>query len=163
MNYILFDDKTVREHLLPLTFTRPVCDIRIGILTIREKWEHELGKAVSVKTEVYLSEKYPELVSKKDENILINGSVLPTKGLVNAIKKLKGNEALVSGNIVIAINGTKAKTIEWKGDTFMQLEKLWDIFAKNGQAIEDDFVRLTKGKRSAKASPTNTLIGKRIF
>ena len=89
MNYILFDDKTVRDHLLPLTFTRPVCDIRIGILTIREKWEHELRSAVSIKTEEYLSIKYPEVLSKKENNIWINGAVLPTKGLVNAIKKLK--------------------------------------------------------------------------
>jgi len=163
MNYILFDDKAVREHLLPLTFTRPVCDIRIGILTIREKWEHELGKSVSVKTEEYLSKKYPELVSKKEDNIWINGSVLPTSGLVKAIKKLQSSEALVNGNVVIAINGSKAKTIKWKGDAFMKVERLWDIFAKNGQAIEDDFTRLTKGKKSAKVSPTNVLIGKRIF
>ncbi|HQX03888.1 MAG TPA: putative sugar nucleotidyl transferase, partial [Flavobacterium sp.] len=42
MNYILFDGP-VRNALLPFTFTRPVADIRIGILTIREKWEKYLG------------------------------------------------------------------------------------------------------------------------
>ncbi len=87
MNYILFDDSLVREHLLPFTFTRPICEIRIGILTIREKWEYELGSKVSYKTEKYLSEKYPEVVSAQEDNIWINGSVLPSPELIKAIKK----------------------------------------------------------------------------
>jgi UDP-N-acetylglucosamine diphosphorylase/glucosamine-1-phosphate N-acetyltransferase len=165
MNYILFDDAVVREHLLPLTFTRPVCDIRIGILTIREKWEHELKQKISVKTEEYLSTKYPEQISKSGGNIWINSSVLPSASLIVAIKKLKENEAITTGNIIIASKGKdkNVKLIQWKGDRLFRVEKLWDIFSKNGQAIEDDYIRLTKGKKSAKPSSTNTLIGKRIF
>jgi UDP-N-acetylglucosamine diphosphorylase/glucosamine-1-phosphate N-acetyltransferase len=165
MNYILFDDKLVREHLLPFTFTRPVCDIRIGILTIREKWEHELGRKISVKTEEYLSAKYPEVVSTKEENIWINGSILPSVELVKAIKKLKSNEAIVSGNMPVAsmLSSKNMKLIQWKGEKLFRIERLWDIFSKNGQAIEEDFTRLTKGKKSAKVSSTNTLIGKKIF
>ena len=77
MNYILFDDILVREHLLPFTFTRPISEIRIGILTISEKWEFELAQKDSYKTEKYLSEKYPEVISAKEDNVWINGSILP--------------------------------------------------------------------------------------
>ncbi|NTW31943.1 MAG: glucose-1-phosphate thymidylyltransferase, partial [Bacteroidetes bacterium] len=89
MNYILFDNPN-RSELLPLTFTRPVADIRIGILTIREKWEKFLNAKTSTLTEDYLSNKYP--VTKSDQNILINGSVCPNKKIIDLIKKLKSNQ-----------------------------------------------------------------------
>src|ERR1700722_2473054 len=102
MNYILFDDPSVRRHLLPFTFTRPLCDIRIGILTIREKWEEILSVKTSVKTEEYLMGKYPSLASAKENNIWLNGSILPSSDLIKAIKGLKENDALFSGTILIA-------------------------------------------------------------
>ena len=93
MNYILFDDKQTRENLKPFTFTRPVADIRIGILTIREKWEKYLGASISSITEKYLSEKFPNKAEK--ENMLINGSVLPDENLFKEIRNLKAGERLV--------------------------------------------------------------------
>src|SRR5436853_2598421 len=98
MNYILFDDET-RLSLLPFTFTRPVAEIRIGILTIREKWEHYLGKPVSFFTENFLSEKYP--LNVEADNVLINGSVLPDANLVNDIKALKAGEKISGENFLI--------------------------------------------------------------
>ena len=92
MNYIIFDNFK-RNYLLPLTFTRPVGDIRIGITTIREKWEHYLGEKTSTLTEDYLSVKFP--IVKGDDNILINGSVLPNPELVEEIGKIGINQALV--------------------------------------------------------------------
>jgi hypothetical protein len=86
MNIILFDGP-FREHLLPLTFTRPVCDLRIGILTIREKWEKYLGNATSTLTEDYLQKKYP--LQSSADNLLVHGAVCPTPALVDAIKGLK--------------------------------------------------------------------------
>ena len=85
MNYILFDGE-VRNSLLPFTYTRPVADIRIGILTIREKWEKYLGLTTTTITEEYLEEKYPMV--ELEENVLINASYLPTKSLVEKIKVL---------------------------------------------------------------------------
>lgn len=165
MNYILFDDSNIRGHLLPLTFTRPICDIRVGILTIREKWEYELGKKVSFSTEEYLSVKYPEIVSKKDNNVLINGAVLPNSELVKAVKGLKRDEIIVSGATIIAANwnGEIGVVKEWKGKELIKIERLWDIFSKNGIAIKEDFKRLTKGRKSAKISTTNKVLGKNIF
>ena len=89
MNYILFDNLR-RNYLLPLTFTRPVADLRIGITTIRDKWEHFLGDKTSSLTEDYLSKKYP--IVKGENNILINGSILPDEALVEEVKNLKVNQ-----------------------------------------------------------------------
>ena len=88
MNFILFEDKT-RINLLPLTFTRPVADIRIGILTIREKWEKLLQSKTSSKTEAYLSKKFPLEFAIDSDNIWINGSFCPNEKLIGEIKTLK--------------------------------------------------------------------------
>ena len=82
MNYILFDGP-VRNALLPLTFTRPVADIRIGILTIREKWEKHLGSTTTTLTEEYLSEKFPMV--EMEDNVMINASFLPDGKLVELV------------------------------------------------------------------------------
>jgi len=166
MNLILFDSNR-RNHLLPLTFTRPVADIRIGILTIREKWEHYFGKS-STLTEEYLSGKFPAHIS--EHNILINSSVCPDEDLVKAIKELKPNEALVAEHTIIAVvaSAVQAKAFsetDLAGFTqraythkFLQVTSLWDIFQKNGEAIEADFKLITTGRKSAKISATNTVI-----
>ena len=172
MNYILFDDTTVRNNLLPFTFTRPVADIRIGILTIREKWEKYLKKEVSVKTEEYLSKKFPLVLAKKEDNVWIDASVCPDKKIFDQIKALKPLQALTLHNKVIACN-TGAKTMsevkdfkkrtEIKNPVFV-VEKVTDIFSKNGDALKADFELLTKGKRSQPLSKTNTVLGgKNIF
>src|SRR5687767_5200694 len=100
MNNILFEDHT-RSALLPFTFTRPVAAIRIGILTISEKWEKHLGSNVSFLTQDYLSEKFP--LKTAADNLLINGKVLPDKKLAESIRKLKPGERLICEGEVIAI------------------------------------------------------------
>jgi hypothetical protein len=99
MNYILFDG-TVRNALLPFTFTRPVADIRIGILTIREKWEKYLGYTTTTLTEEYLSEKFPMV--EMEDNVMINASFLPNDILVEMVKNLEKNQAIFQGEEVIA-------------------------------------------------------------
>jgi UDP-N-acetylglucosamine diphosphorylase/glucosamine-1-phosphate N-acetyltransferase len=99
MNYILFDDFRW-DNLLPLTFTRPVCEIRVGILTIREKWEQMLGDKCSWLTKDYLSEKYP--LNAEDDNIFINGSILPDVSLLKEISKLRSGQVLIqSGQTIV--------------------------------------------------------------
>src|SRR3954470_9326790 len=100
MNYILFDEKLARENLKPFTFTRPVADIRIGILTIREKWEKYLGTTTSTWTEKYLQDKFPLRTEK--ESVLVNGSVVPDAALLKEITGLKPGERLVNGQSVLA-------------------------------------------------------------
>jgi UDP-N-acetylglucosamine diphosphorylase/glucosamine-1-phosphate N-acetyltransferase len=163
MNYILFDG-TVRNNLLPFTFTRPVADIRIGILTIREKWEKYLGSTTTTITEEYLSEKYPMV--EMEENVLINASYLPNKKLVALIEGLSESEAIFTGDEVIAfytkdtqeeVDFASYKQIEYD-DEVLRIEYTWDIFSKNGEALQADFDQITEGRKSASISATNTLI-----
>ena len=90
-NIILFDDDNW-EGLLPLTYTRPICELRVGILTIREKWEKHLKASGSFITQDFLSEKYP--IHIEGENIIINSTVLPTPKMVKLVKQLDKNEAI---------------------------------------------------------------------
>tara|TARA_B100000780_G_C21073135_1_gene431922 strand:- start:81 stop:1256 length:1176 start_codon:yes stop_codon:yes gene_type:complete len=153
MNYILFDG-SVRNSLLPFTFTRPVADIRIGILSIREKWEKHLGYTTTTITEEYLEAKYPMV--ELEENILINASYLPTKSLVEQVRNLSENQAIFKGEEVIAfftsdtqedVDFTLYKQIECSEDV-LQLKNTWDIFSLNDKAIKADFGLITQGRTS---------------
>jgi UDP-N-acetylglucosamine diphosphorylase/glucosamine-1-phosphate N-acetyltransferase len=166
MNYILFEDES-RVNLLPLTFTRPVAEIRVGILTIFQKWEIYIKSKPSYLTENYLSEKY-KLVCGAD-NMLINGGVLPSLQLLEAINSLKPRHRLCKNGIVIAariageVNSESVKelnntgTVEFTGD-IVKIEYPWDIFSKNGDAIKADYDIITRGRKSAPLSPTNQAI-----
>lgn len=153
MNYILFDGN-VRNQLLPFTFTRPVADIRVGILTIREKWEHYLGFTTTTVTEDYLSDKYPFL--ELDKNIFINASFLPSQNLVNIIKNLEENQAVFFDDEPLAFFTSDGQEVDF--DTYdviqyehkdvLRIENTWDIFSKNGEAIKRDFEMLTEGRQS---------------
>lgn len=153
MNYILFDGN-VRNQLLPFTFTRPVADIRVGILTIREKWEHLLGFSTTTVTEDYLSDKYPFLELEK--NVLINASFLPSKNLVNIVKGLEENQAVFFEDEPIAFFTTEGQEVDFETYDIIQyayhdvlrIENTWDIFSKNAEAIKRDFEMITKGRVS---------------
>jgi len=149
---------------LPFTFTRPVADIRIGILTIREKWENYLGNTITTITEDYLSERFPMV--EMDENVLINASFLPNTELVNLVANLNEKEAVFYGEEVIAfytketqeeVNFSTYTHIEYEGP-LLRIENTWDIFSKNGEAMQADFELLTKGRKSAPISKTNSLV-----
>ncbi len=160
MNYILFDGP-VRNQLLPFTYTRPVADIRIGILTIREKWERYLGSTTTTITEDYLSEKYPMV--ELEENVLINSSFLPNEELAENIRNLQSKQALFWEEEVIAfftqdaqetVDFADYETLEFTGEV-VRVEHPWDIFSKNGIALEADFELLTHGRKSQPISSTN--------
>ena len=163
MNYILFDGPS-RNNFLPLTYTRPVAEIRVGILTIREKWEAFLESTITFVTEDYLSEKFPMV--EFDKNIFINASFLPNAKIVNLIINLKPNELINSGNDLIAFYANESQD-EVDLDSFTKIEynekvlhinSLTDIFKINSLAIEEDFKLLTKNRDSSKISNTNNLI-----
>lgn len=163
MNYILFDG-AVRAQLLPFTFTRPVADIRVGILTIREKWEKLLNTTTSTITEDYLAEKWPMV--EMEENIMINAAFLPTTELVEQIKNLQPGEGIFYEEDVVAfhayeeqeVNFADCVNIEMEGKAMM-VEQTWDIFRLNGEAIAADFELLTQDRKSQKLSSTNQVIG----
>ncbi|MFT5848020.1 GlmU family protein [Psychroserpens sp.] len=169
MNYILFDGPS-RNNLLPFTFTRPVADLRVGILTIREKWENHLGSTITTITEDYLSEKYPMV--ELDENIMINASFLPNDHLVDIVKGLKENQVVFSGEDMIAfftkdshdeVNLETYEAIEYN-EPVLKIEHSWDLFSNNGEAIKADFDLLTQGRESQPIpSSCNVLGAEHIF
>ncbi len=165
MNYILFDTFR-RNYLLPLTFLRPTCDIRIGILTIREKWEKYLDTETSTLSEDYLQKKFP--LKKENDNILINGSICPNSALIKEINNLELNQALTSKGIIIALRLNKNDIhkvyaevndlieIECTNE-FLKINNSWDIFSKNEEALISDFDLLTKNRKSQIIDPSNTV------
>ena len=164
MNIILFD--TAREHgnLLPLTFTRPVADLRLGIDTLREKWEALLPGDYSYLTTPYLSEKYPSRITS--DNIYIAGHLIATPQWAEQIASLQPGEAIADDDEIWAYRGgifsdehiAKARKIAPQAPADC-IRFPYDLFGKNGDAIQADFARITRGRESAPLSSTCTLIG----
>jgi UDP-N-acetylglucosamine diphosphorylase/glucosamine-1-phosphate N-acetyltransferase len=169
MNYILFDGPA-RNALLPFTFTRPVADILIGIMTIRQKWEMRLGLTTTTLTEEYLSEKYPMV--ELEENVMINASFCPNAILTEMVSNLEPNQAIFKGEEVIAFY-TNDQQEEVDFDTYEILEyaddciavkNTWDIFSKNNLAIQEDFEYLTEDRKSQPIPKSvNVIAAENIF
>lgn len=169
MNYILFDGP-VRNALLPFTFTRPVADILIGIMTIRQKWEARLGSTITTITEDYLSTKFPMV--EMEENVMINAAYLPNDTLAELVSELKENQAIFKGDDVIAfftsenqeeVDFDSYEIIQYNGDA-LTVEHTWDIFSKNDAAIREDFIYLTEDRKSqAIPKSVNVIAPENIF
>lgn len=157
MHYILFDG-SARSQFLPFTHTRPIADIRCGIMTMRQRWEHFTGSKTSTATVEYLQKVFPQQNDKGQ--VYINGALFATAELFSAIGQLKEGDALVSDTILLALR--TGKTLQSETDfedlsaynpipfngTVQILKKVWDIFGLNGKAIESDFALLTKDRQS---------------
>ena len=164
MNYILFDTTQEHGNLLPLTFTRPVADLRVGIDTLRAKWEAMLPGEYSYLTENYLAEKFPATV--QDDNIFIAGHLLATPALASQISTLSIGEAIADENEIWAYRGASFIPGETQPihtitpcETPDAIRFPHDIFSKNGKELQADFTRITNGRTSAPLSNTCTLIG----
>lgn len=172
---VLFDLPAVRMNLLPITFTRPIGGIRIGILTIAEKWERHLRLQASFLTAAYLREKFPLHI--EEDNLFINGRVLPDAELVKAVQQLSLHQALYIGEEPIALRCNHQEALLFSEERSLQglsrltydkpitsIRYLWDIFQENGGALEHDFDLLTAGRTSQPLNATNILIGDgRVF
>lgn len=163
MNNIVFFDGPYRLNLLPLTFTRPVAEIRVGILTIREKWEMRLNRKASYLTEDYLSLKFPFIDA--NECLFLSGSLLPDNTIVEIVKSLqKGVAVFYDGNLIAFLgsyndfrneNFSSRRIIE----SVNQIENTYDIFLKNGEELCSDFELITHSRESQPLSITNRVIG----
>ena len=167
MALLLFDDPSW-DNLLPLTFTRPAAELRIGILTIAEKWKDELGMPVSYITRDHLSGKYP--CQSGEDNLLINGTLLPDSQVVSAIRSLKEESALIKDGTLLAVRTDKEgadsfKTDSWSGPLTLYPDEVglvdypWKVFSLNGGEIEADLLRLSQGRESEILSETVKVIG----
>ena len=169
MTINLFDDKAWLS-LRPLTYTRPVGDLRIGILTIAEKWGKCLNAEFGFQTQAYLSVKYKALKS----TVFINASICPNEYLVDAIINLKPTQALFLADLLIAVKFEQStdnfdfssindfEKISFQ-QSFIHIQYPEDIFKFNDEALVNDFALLTKGRTSAKLSNTNIFLGDNIF
>jgi UDP-N-acetylglucosamine diphosphorylase/glucosamine-1-phosphate N-acetyltransferase len=154
MNLILFDSPTIRQNLLPFTFTRPVAAIRTGILTIAEKWEKHLDLKASYSTESYLSKKFP--LHHEADNYWINGAACPNEDLVAAIRQLKPGDAITKDNLILVVrtpDDEVPEIITGSIKEFTQpltlIDQVWKIYQSNGAEIRQDFKLLTKGRKSS--------------
>lgn len=161
---ITFDDNGLHKRLSPLTLTRPVCDLRFGIRTIRESWCALLEadpEVATFKTESYLNVKYP---APEHGGLSVAGNVKPDKEVADWVKSLKSNERLRINGRWVASGSNKAETvIEKQKDDLLRIENIWDLFQMADRAIELDYTLLTANRVSAPIDGTNTIIGNRIF
>ncbi len=157
-NVILFDDDLIRENLLPFTYTRAVADIRVGITTIKEKWELYASN-VYIQTQPYLQSKYGR-IPDLNQVLYINGALIPTEVVLDQIKALQENQSLVYQNTILAYKGDKSMltSLQTHSEVIL-LQHKWDIFKLNEQILTLDFNNITAGRVSQKLSETNTLIG----
>jgi UDP-N-acetylglucosamine diphosphorylase/glucosamine-1-phosphate N-acetyltransferase len=169
---IIFFDDNAHQTLLPLTFTRPVADLRIGILTIAEKWAKYLNSGYSFYTQSWLQGKFP--IKIEEENLFINGALCPDEALLEAIDKLQYGEVLKYGGQLLAVKLTESFATDFEPSTAagsvvnlkhepVILKNPEDIFRKNDTELRKDFRLLTKGRSSAKISSTNAIIGNDFF
>jgi len=174
LNIILFGDDHW-SHLLPLTFTKPICELRVGILTIKEKWEMHLNGIGSYITQDYLAEKYP--IKIQNDNLLINSTFLPTHQLLEQIQNLSIGEALILQDEMVAarlshehfdnlsiesnaLSSLKGKEIHPETTEINRITRPYHIFTQNGREIINDFELITHGRYSQKISETNKVYGK---
>lgn len=146
---------------MPLTFTKPVASLRMGVLTFTERWERLLNTTVSYKTVPYLVDKFP--INLQSENIFINPSFFPSKKLVETINSLIIGQSIVYNNELVAVKTVENEpTITVDSIIFeeelIHIKHSWDLFSYNFQAIEFDFELLTAGKTSQPISSTNRVL-----
>jgi UDP-N-acetylglucosamine diphosphorylase/glucosamine-1-phosphate N-acetyltransferase len=171
-NLILFDTDA-HDHLLPLTATRPMAELRVGLLTVRQKWERWLEMpARSYITKEYLQQKFP--IHIEYDNLLVNAGVLPTASLCRAIRSLTTHQALLHNDELIAARLTEAQIERLIEDVevgqlegieldeeieLVQYGRLWQLLELNQSALISDFKLLTQSRVSQPLPKSNQLIG----
>lgn len=162
---LVFSDAQYWEDFLPLTYTRPTAEMRMGILTFKERWQKILGlEETAYITENYLQNKFRK--PKGLQSLLLVPNFLPTENTINQIKNLQPGEALVYDNEVIASN------VNMENFSLNQIEKMTDItekllfikqpsdiFSYNEAFLNFDFELITKGRTSQPLSETNGFLG----
>ena len=158
MKIIIYDNAAVRSNILPLSYTRPLGALRIGIDTIAEKWQAMLtGEYLWSPAADYLAEIFPS--SDDADALYVAGHIIPDKALAEAVASLRPGQKLMCNHEEVAHYGTDATdTVEYCGSPDA-VHNLYDIFILNNKAVEADFERITAGRQSLPLSPTNTIIG----
>lgn len=159
---IIFDPHPAREDLLPLTYTRPVGALRIGMMTMAERWGMYLKCGYSWLTEPYLSELYPCAADGDDADVVsVAGNVVADAALAAAVAALETGDALYVSNVLVARRGTESRRIDYAGGNVVIINQLYDIFMNNDAVLKADFAAVTAGRESQPLSETCTVLGDR--
>jgi UDP-N-acetylglucosamine diphosphorylase/glucosamine-1-phosphate N-acetyltransferase len=165
MNVALFDHPQIWHQLLPLTYTRPVAEIRLGILTISEKWQQHLDQPVKQITQDYLAKKFPW--PETHENLLvINGGICPDIEFVNALNSIETDKGLQKDGMLLAARLSTytniddllaTPAIEYHGDLTL-ISRPWHIFKEAGAQIRQDYQMVTNQRQSAPINDKHTIV-----
>jgi len=172
MKTIVLFDGQCHKSLLPLTFTRPVAQLRVGIFTIHEKWSRFFDQDVNVRTKDYLADKFNSFENEADLGVL--GGLLPDDDLVSVIESLNPNTILMKDGNVLAISPLPKNddSMESSLSNYAVVEydssvsivfRPQDIFLKNGDEILKDYSWIKKNKKSIKCQESNTVFGDDLF
>jgi UDP-N-acetylglucosamine diphosphorylase/glucosamine-1-phosphate N-acetyltransferase len=153
---IALADNGLHKRFAPLTLTRPVGDLRIGILTNTERWKLLANANIFYQTEAYLQGKYP---ATNDWDILVNAALIPSKEIAQSILTLPDNAALLYNDVELARKGNGSDKNEWLGSQPLIISQRWHLYQLNDEALKQDFTLITKGRTSQPISSTNTIIG----
>ncbi|MFT5778329.1 MAG: UDP-N-acetylglucosamine diphosphorylase/glucosamine-1-phosphate N-acetyltransferase [Crocinitomicaceae bacterium] len=155
---IRLDDGSKLMDFYPLTLTRPIGNLRMGIFTNDERWQLLLPEC----TIAWASEfnNSSAKFANSDKGIRVNACVIPNHDIVASLKNLASNAKLMRGDLWIATNGTGLDgTIEYDGADFTLIDQRWDLYKKNGEVLVNDFNLISAGRASRQLSSSNTLIG----
>lgn len=158
MSVIVYDPADVRANLLPITYTRPVGAIRMGICTMAERWQAFLPDDYYWLTQEYLRELFPSAGEVDEDTLYIAGNVVATGELAAAVNALKPGEALRKGDIELARRGTDGIDVQYDGDVIV-IEHVYDIFLRNAEVLRQDFDRITAGRDSQPVDASNIVLG----
>jgi len=150
-------DNGLHLRFAPLTLTRPLGNLRMGIFTNDERWKLFLPDAeVSFITESYLQAKYP---LSSEYGIQVNAQIIPNEDVVASICHLEADSILMYNSIWIAKTGNATNKIDFIGEEPIVLENRWHIYQKNDAVLKADFQLITNGRVSQTLSDTNIVIG----
>ena len=172
LKYVLFDG-SYHQKLMPLTLTRPVSDLRVGIFKIHQKWSNFLKSDVSIRTKQYLAKKFNSF--NEEAQIGISASLLPNQGLCDVIKDIKENTIIMKNGKVLVISPlpehnsemesklSKYKLIQYFGEIDI-IERPMDIFLLNGLETQKDLEFINKKNLiKSEYGIGNLLIGDNIY
>ncbi len=171
MNIVLYDLPDIRIKLLPISYTRPIAKILVGLQTVEQKWAYFYKKsAFSYLTANYLQGKFPSQIA--EHNLVINSSICPSEKLSKVINDLGENQILWQGQLFIAsrLNAEEVNLL-LKDDQFLRnkeqlqfagditvIDAPWKIFANNGQQIKNDYEHITAGRNSQQILDEHTIV-----
>ncbi|RCL72245.1 MAG: glucose-1-phosphate thymidylyltransferase [Flavobacteriales bacterium] len=149
-------DNGLHLTFAPLSLTRPIGDIRMGLFTNKERYQMYLPDAeIGFHTEAYLSKKFNSVHCE----LTVNANIIPNEDIIAAISNLENNQSLFIEDYIIASHGDGKEKLNYTGEKPVILVERWNIFQFNHLVLKQDFIAYTANKTSQKLSSTNTLIG----